>query len=168
MSGTGRALAVVAALLAAWGAFRWFTTSPEERVLQAVDAVAATLSARSADPLGQVASLGQLRRQLAPDIVIRAGAGAGAEVTGRDAAAGLWQRVRASADAVRVRVLDPAVVVAGDGQTATVDGVVEATFERGGVPERDVREVRLTWRLVDGEWLASGATLVDAVTPPQE
>ncbi len=164
MSGAARALAVVAALLAAWGAFRWLTTSPEERVLQAVEAVAATLSVRATDPLGQVAALGQLRRQLAPDIVIRAGAGA--EVTGRDAAAGMWQRVRASADAVRVRVLDPAVVVAGDGQTATVDGVVEATFERGGVPERDVREVRLTWRLVDGEWLASGATLVDAVTAP--
>lgn len=166
MSGTARALAVAVALVAAWGAWRWLTTSPEERVLQAVDAVATTLSARAADPLGQVAALGQLRRHLAPDIVIRSGSGA--DVTGRDAAVGLWQRVRASADAVRVRVLDPAVVVAGDGQTATVDGVVEATFERGGVPERDVREVRLTWRLVDGEWLASGATLVDAVTPPQE
>ncbi len=63
----------------------------------------------------------------------------GAEVRGRDAVAGLWQRVRASAERTRVRVLDVAVVVAADGASATADGVVELTLERGGVPERDVR-----------------------------
>ncbi|MGD9904005.1 MAG: hypothetical protein AB7U83_11085 [Vicinamibacterales bacterium] len=153
-------LVVVAGL--AWS---WLRTSPEDRVVAAVTAAAEALSARATDPLAQVAALGRLRGHLTEDVVVEAGADR--TVTGRDAAAGLWQRVRASADAVRVRVLDPQVVIAADGASADVAAVVEATFERGGVPERELREVQL--RMVDrgGEWLVAGAVLVDAVTPPQ-
>ncbi|MGE0359690.1 MAG: nuclear transport factor 2 family protein [Vicinamibacterales bacterium] len=165
MSVTWRTAAVVvAAGVAAWAGWSWLTTSAEERVLAAVTATAETLSARPTDPLGQVAALGQLRRHLAETVVVRAGGGA--EVTGRDAAMGVWQRVRASAEAMRVRVVDPLVSVDEAGTSATVEAVVEVTFERGGVPERELRDVRLTLVERDGEWVVSAASLVEAVTPP--
>lgn len=150
---------------AAWAGWSWLTTSTEERVMVAVAATAETLSARASDPLGQVAALGRLRRHLAETVVVRIGGGA--EVTGRDAAIGLWQRVRASAEAIRVRVVDPLVSVDQAGSLATVEAVVEVTVERGGVPERELRDIQLTLVERDGEWVVSAAALVDAVTPPR-
>ena len=108
-------LAAGAAVVLYW-AWGWVFTSDEARVRAAVDALATTLSTAAADPLGQVAALGTLRRQLAEDVVVATGGGA--EVRGRDAVAGLWQRLRTSAGITRVRAFDVEVVVTPDGQTA--------------------------------------------------
>ena len=159
-----RALVVVAAGVAAYLAWGWLFTSAEDRVRAAVDALAAALSTQATDPLRQVAALGQLRQQLAEDVVVFTGSG---EVRGRDAVVGLWQRVRASGERARVRVLDVMVVVAADGATAAVDGVAELTVERGGVPERDVRDVRAAFAQADGDWRLSRAEVIEAVTPPR-
>lgn len=165
MSVTWKTAAVVVAVAAAAAAgWSWLTPSPEARVVAAVAATAETLSSRATDPLGQVAALGQLRRRLAETVVVRGG---GAEVTGRDAAVGLWQRVRTSADALRVRIVDPNVVLDAAGTSAAVEAVVEVTFERGGVPERELRDVELTLVERDGEWVVSAAALVEAVKAPQ-
>lgn len=149
------------ALYLAWG---WLVPSDEDRVRDAVHALAETLSSDSRDPIGQVAALGRLRAQLADDVVVATGPGR--DIRGRDAVAGLWQRVRASGDAVRVRVLDLAVVVAADGASATADGVAELSIERNGVPEREVREVRAAFVPAGREWRLQQASLVEAVTPP--
>lgn len=155
------AAAVAVALYLAWG---WLVPSAEARVRDAVHALAETLSSDASDPIGQVAALGRLRTQVTDDVVISAGRGA--DVRGRDAVAGLWQRVRASGEGVRVRVLDLTVVVAADGATATADGVAELSLERNGVPERELREVRATFVAAGSEWRLQQAALVDAVTPP--
>jgi ketosteroid isomerase-like protein len=160
-----RIVAVAAAGIAAYLVWGWLFTSAEERVRAAVDALAATLSSKATDPLGQVAALGQLRQRLADDVVVITGTGV--EMRGRDAVVGAWQRVRASAERTGVRALDVTVVVGPDGATATVEGVAELTLERGGVPERDVRDVRATFVLGDGEWRLSRAETLEAVTPPQ-
>lgn len=165
MSVTWKTAAIVVAVAAAAAAgWSWLKPSPEARVVAAVEATAETLSTRTTDPLGQVAALGQLRRHLAESVVVRGG---GAAVTGRDAAVGLWQRLRASADAMRVRVVDPSVSVDAAGTSATLEAVVEVTFERGGVPERELRDVQLTLVERDGEWVVSAAALIDAVAPPR-
>jgi len=162
---TWRTAAVVVAIAASAGlGWSWLRRSPEARVVAAVAATAETLSTRATDPVGQLAALSQLRRHLAETVVVRGG---GAEVTGRDAAVGLWQRVRASADAMRLRVVDPSVSVDPAGTSAAVEAVVEVTFERGGVPERELRDVQLTLVERDGEWVVSAAALVDAVIPPR-
>lgn len=148
-------------LYAAWG---WFAPSAEDRVRDAVHALAETLSSDGNDPIGQVAALGRLRAQLTDDVVVSTGRGA--DIRGRDAVAGLWQRVRASGDAVRVRVLDVAVAVAEDGASATADGVAELSLERSGVPERELREVRATFVATGREWRLQQAALVDVITPP--
>ena len=160
-----RALVAAAVGVAAYLAWGWLFTSAEDQVRAAVAGLAETLSNQATDPLGQVAALGQLRQRLADDVVVTTGSGG--EVQGRDAVAGLWQRVRASAERTRVRVLDVTVVVAADGATATVDGVGELTLERGGVPERDVRDVQATFVLADSTWQMSRAALVEAVTAPR-
>ena len=159
-----RAVTLVVAAIAVYLAWGWLVTSAEDRVRTAVRALAETLSSEASDLIGQVAALGRLRAQLAEDVVVATGAGA--EVRGRDAVIGLWQRGRASGDVVRVRVIDLTVVVAEDGDTATADGVVEMTIEQNGVPERELREVRATLVDADGEWRLARATLVEAVTPP--
>jgi ketosteroid isomerase-like protein len=159
-----RAVALVVAAIAVYLVWGWLVTSAEDRVRTAVQALAETLSSDPSDPIGQVAALGRLRSQLAENVVVATGRGA--EVRGRDAVTGLWQRVRASGDAVRVRVFDLTVVVAEDGASATADGAVELTIERNGVPERDLREVRTTMVAADGEWRLARAALVEAVTPP--
>lgn len=159
-----RAVTLVVAAIAVYLAWGWLVTSAEDRVRTAVRALAETLSSEASDPIGQVAALGRLRSQLAEDVVVATGAGA--EVRGRDAVIGLWQRVRASGDAVGVRVIDLTVVVAEDGDTATADGVVEMTIDQNGVPERELREVRATLVDADGEWRLARATLVETVTPP--
>ena len=135
-------LAAGAAVVLYW-AWGWVFTSDEARVRAAVDALAATLSTAADDPLGQVAALGTLRRQLAEDVVVATGGGA--EVLGRDAVAGLWQRLRTSAGITRVRTFDVEVVVTPDGRTAEASGVVEITRMTGGAPERELREVRATF-----------------------
>ncbi len=155
------AVAAAVALYLAWG---WLAPSEEDRVRTAVHALAETLSSEASDPIGQVAALGRLRAQLTDDVVVATGDGV--EIRGRDAVVGLWQRVRASGDTVRVRVLDLAVVVAADGASATADGVAELTVERNGVPEREVREAQAALVASGGEWRLQRATLVEAVTPP--
>jgi ketosteroid isomerase-like protein len=157
------AVAAVAAVLLylAWG---WLSPSAEDRVGDAVHALAETLSSDTNDPIGQVAALGRLRAQLSDDVVVSTGGGA--DIRGRDAVAGLWQRVRASGDAVRVRVLDLAVAVAEDGTSATADGVAELSLERNGVPERELREVRATFVATGSDWRLQQAALVDVVTSP--
>jgi ketosteroid isomerase-like protein len=158
-----RAAAVVAVALVAYLAWGWLVPSDEDRVRAAVSALAETLSSDPADPLGQVTSLARLRTQLAADVVMTA---AGTQLRGRDAVTGLWQRVRASGDAARVRLFDLTVVVGADGATATVEGVAELTLERGGVPEREVREVHATFVAEDDAWRLAAATMVEAITPP--
>jgi ketosteroid isomerase-like protein len=158
-----RAAAVVAVALVAYLAWGWLVPSDEDRVRAAVSALAETLSSDPADPLGQVTSLARLRTQLAADVVVTA---AGTQLRGRDAVTGLWQRVRASGDAARVRLFDLTVVVGADGATATVEGVAELTLERGGVPEREVREVHATFVAEDDAWRLAAATMVEAITPP--
>ena len=159
-----RAAALVVAAVAVYLVWGWLVTSAEDRVRTAVQALAEALSSEASDPIGQVAALGRLRSQLAEDVVVATGPGT--ELRGRDAVAGVWQRVRASGDAVRVRVIELTVVVAEDGASATADGAVELTIERNGVPERELREVRTTLVAADGEWRLARATLVEAVTPP--
>jgi ketosteroid isomerase-like protein len=148
----------------AYLAWSWLVPSEEARVRAAVSALAETLSSSPTDPIGQVTALARLRRELAADVTVTVGDGAG--IRGRDAVVGLWQRVRASSDSVRVRVVDLNVNVAEDGGTATADGVAELTRERNGVPERELREARASFVAEDGEWRLSSATLVDAITPP--
>jgi ketosteroid isomerase-like protein len=155
------AAAAAVVLYVAWG---WLAPSAEDRVRDAVHALVETLSSDGSDPIGQVAALGRLRAQLADDVVVSTGRGA--EIRGRDAVAGLWQRVRASGDAVRVRVLDLAVTVAADGSSATADGVAELSLERNGVAERELHEVRATFVAAGNEWRLQQAALVEAVTPP--
>ena len=159
-----RAIGVAVVALVAYLAWGWLVTSEEDRVRAAVSALAEALSSDATDPLGQVTALARLRAQLTADVVVATGERA--EIRGRDAVAGLWQQVRASGDAARVRIVDLEVVVADDGATATADGVAELTLTRGGVPERELREARATFVAEDGEWRLSTATLVDAVTPP--
>ena len=159
-----RAVALILAAIAAYFLWGWLVPSAEDRVRAAVQDLAETLSSEASDPIGQVAALGRLRSRLAEDVVVTTGPGA--EVRGRDAVTGLWQRVRASGDTVRVRVIELAVVVAEDGASATADGIAELTIEQNGVPERELREVRTTLVATDGEWRLARATLVEAVTPP--
>jgi ketosteroid isomerase-like protein len=159
-----RAVALIVAAFAVYLAWGWLVASAEDRVRTAVQALAEALSSEASDPIGQVAALGRLRSQLDEDVVVATGRGA--DVRGRDAVMGLWQRLRASGDAVRVRVIDLTVVVAEDGASATADGAVELTIEQNGVPERELREVRTTLVAADGEWRLASATLVEAVTPP--
>jgi ketosteroid isomerase-like protein len=159
-----RAIGVLAVALVAYLAWGWLVPSDEDRVRAAVSALADTLSTDAGDPIGQVTALARLRTLMSADVVVT-GEG-GTEIRSRDAVVGMWQRVRASADAARVRIVDLDVVVAEDGGTATADGVAELTLERGGVPERELREARATFVAEDGVWRLSAATLVDAITPP--
>jgi hypothetical protein len=157
-------LAAGAAVVLYW-AWGWVFTSDEARVRAAVDALTTTLSTAATDPLGQVAALGTLRRQLAEDVVVATDGGA--EVLGRDAVAGLWQRLRTSAGITRVRAFDVEVMVTPDGQTAEASGVVEITRMKGGAPERELREVRATFTAAGRDWLLARAAAVDAVEPPR-
>jgi hypothetical protein len=159
-----RAVGVVVVALVAYLAWAWLAPSEEDRVRAAVTALAETLSSDATDPLGQVTALARMRDQLTAAVVVTAGNGP--EIRGRDAVAGLWRRVRSSADSARVRVIDLDIVVGEDGATATADGVVELTLERAGVPERELREARATFVAEEGEWRLATATLVEAITPP--
>ena len=140
-------------------------TSDEARVRAAVDALTTTLSTAAADPLGQVAALGTLRRQLAEDVVVATAAAP--RFVGRDAVTGLWQRLRTSAGITRVRAFDVEVVVTPDGETAEASGVVEITRTTGGAPERELREVRATFTAAGRDGCCRGRQLVDAVEPPR-
>jgi ketosteroid isomerase-like protein len=157
----GLAAVVAVVLYGAWG---WLFTSDEARVRAAIDALADTLSSDASDPLGQVAAIGALRRQLAADVVVQSGRGA--EVRGRDAVAAFWQRLRTSSGGMRVRILDVEVTVAGDGRNADCSGVAEVTRTPNGVPERELHEMRATFVAEDGEWRLATAAAIDAVSPP--
>jgi ketosteroid isomerase-like protein len=159
---------VIAAAVAAGAAYLlwgWLTVSPEDRVRSAIDELTTVMSTRATDPLGQVAALGQLRQRLAEDIVVTTGGGA--DLRGRDAVAGLWQRVRASGNGVRVRAVDVTVIIGEDRASATAEGVAELTVERGGTPERELRDVQVGLIERDGNWLVSRAVLIEPVTPPR-
>jgi hypothetical protein len=163
---TGQLALAAAALAAIVSGTRWFMPSDEDRVRAAIAALTSALSSRTADPVGQVAALGRLRARLAEDVVVETGGGAA--IRGRDAAAGVWQRLRAGAEATTVRALDVRVVVADDRRVAETSAAVELTRERGGVPERELHDVRATFIAVDGDWLLARAGLEEAVVAPPE
>lgn len=162
----GRVVAVVALLAVVYAGWRWLSTSEEDRVRAAIEALTDTLSAPARDPLAQVTALGRLRQHLTVDVVVSTPGGAA--VQGRDAAAAAWQRVRASAGGeVRVRVLDLMVTLGADGVSAEADGVAEITRDRDGAPERSLHEVQASFDKVDGEWRLARAATVEAVQPPR-
>jgi hypothetical protein len=158
-----RGAAALLLALAVYLAWSWLAPSEEDRVRAAIESLSEALSGRASDPLGQVAALGRLRARLAEDVVIEAPRG---PIRGRDAVAALWQRIGAGAEAITVRVLDVAVVVAADGSSADTSGVAELTRQRGGVPERELHEVRATFVKIGGDWRLARAAREEAITPP--
>ena len=152
--------AVFALLLFYFGYQWWF--NPSRALKRQMGEIAASLSVPAGETeMARIARLAQLRRHLADDIRVHAGA---TEISSRAAVLRVLNAWRPPAGGVDVRFVDTQVFIDTDTSARTYTSVEAATPDpRGGQPtiERQDAGVRLEKR--GGQWVV---TSVESKEPP--
>jgi hypothetical protein len=162
-----RALVVVAVAAAAWFGWRWLFPDDEAQIRSVLEHIAETMSRGTRDE-GEVARLARvasLRTALDPEITVDAGQPF-SRIRGRDALIGSVARFNAGARDVEFELADVQVHVALDRSQATVYLTAEARFvDANGGRGLEARELNLTMKRRDGDWVVSAITPVRTLEP---
>ena len=152
--GSAYVVIVFAALVAYFGYQWWF--NPSRAVKHRLGEVAAALSVPETESdLARVARLAQLRRYLAEDLHIRAGA---EELTSRDSAvaiAGAWKPEPGSGD---VHFADVQVFIESETSAHAYLAVELMSIDKPtGQPTVDSRDASVSLARLNGEWVITAA-----------
>ena len=162
-----RAVATVIVLLAVWFGWRYFFPSDEAQIRGVLDRIANAVSAGAAGEgeVARIARAASVRNVLDPQIVVDAGPPF-STITGRDALIGALARLNATVRDLDVEFDDVQVTVAPDRATARASLTAEAHVrdERGG-QALEARELDVTFRRLEGDWVVSEVALVRALQP---
>jgi hypothetical protein len=158
-------VAIVVALLVGYFSYQWWF-NPARAVKRRLGDVAAVLSIPAEDTdIGRVTRVAQLRRYLADDIHVRAGASAQA-VTSRDVVLGIVAAFIPPPGGWDVGFADVQVTVESE-STARADLSIEITTRTPqGQPSMDAQDAAVVLAKRDGEWvITSAATKLPPVRP---
>ena len=155
-------VAVVFAALTGYFVYQWWF-NPARAVKRRLGEVAEALSIPADDTdIARVTRLAQLRRYLADDIHVRAGASA-PEVTSRDVALGIVGAFRPPAGGWDVGFADVQITLESD-STARADLSLEITTrDPQGKPAMDSQDAAVVLAKRDGEWVITSA---ETKSPP--
>ena len=154
----GTVVAVVSfAALCGFFVYQWWF-NPTRAVQRRLNDIAAALSIPESEaPLARVTRTAQLRKYLADDIRVRAGA---SELRSRDQIIGVVSAVAAPPGGLDVQFVDVQIRV--DHNTA-VDADAYLTVEMNGrdastgQPTRDTRDAAVRMKKLNGEWVVAAA-----------
>jgi hypothetical protein len=151
---------------AGFGAAYLWWSSPEREIRRVLDSVAEALSHDTpTSGLTAVSKVSSLQQYFSSDVTIEAGRPF-PTVNGRDAVLAAAARLLSVAPALRVAFEDVQIDVADDEESAAVGCTAIGTQQdRAGQETVDARELRITMRLVDGEWVIAHARAIDVLEP---
>jgi hypothetical protein len=150
-------VAIVFAVLVGYFAYQWWF-NPARAVKRRLGEVAAALSVPADDAdIGRVTRLAQLRRYLAADVHVRAGA-SGPEIASRDAVLGAVSAWTPAPGGWDVAFADVQITLDSD-STARAYLTVEITTRdrQTGQPTMDTRDATVGLDKRDGEWVITSA-----------
>lgn len=137
--------------------------SEEGRIRKRLGALAAAVSTGTAEhetQMSRLARVARLRQFLAPDLYVDVGEPY-EPIEGRDVLLGMVARAALPPRDVSVRFVDVQVTLQADGSQATAYLTAEASSRTAeGAREIDARELQLTLRKSDREWVVSRVDLL--------
>lgn len=145
-----------------------FFPSDERRIRGRLDDLAETLTDDGAEGLAQVARIARLARYVTTDVTVDLGPTLNEQLQGRDMLVAAAGRVQQTARTVVVEFVDVQVSVTPErGEASTyLTGKASGIDERGETVT-DARELEMSWRLVDGEWLIASVRAVETPDRPR-
>jgi ketosteroid isomerase-like protein len=162
-----RVVLTVVLLLLVWFAYRHLFPNDEAQIRAVLDAVADALGDGAAEgsDVRRLARAASIRSLLDADITVEAGPPF-IRLQGRDTIIGTVARLNGSVEDLEVGFDDVQVTVAPDGATAHVYLTAEAQFRDGsGARGLEARELDITFRKQDGDWLVADVALVQTLEP---
>jgi hypothetical protein len=162
-----RVVLAAVALMALWFGWRWVFPNDEAQIRAVLDRIADAVGSGAAKEgeVGRIARAASIRKELDPQIAVDAGPPF-MRLIGRDTLIGTVARVNSSVRDLEVQFEDVQVSVAPDRETAKVYLTAEAYFrdQRGG-RGLEARELDVTFRRLEGNWVVSDVALVRTLEP---
>lgn len=161
-----RLLLLAALSAAAWFGWRWIFPDDETRIRAVLDRIAGTVSGGIEESeVGRLARAASIRNALDPEITVDAGPPF-SQLAGRDTILASVARFTSTARDLTVSFDDVAVRVSPERTTANVHLTALARF-RGAAGDRELeaRELDVTFRRRDGDWVVASVTLVPTLAP---
>ena len=157
-------VSVVFALLIFYLGYQWWF-NPSRALKRQMGEVAAILSVPAGEPeVARIARLAQLRRHLADDIRIRAGA---AEISSRDAILGALRGWTPPSGGMDVQFVDTQVFIDSETTVRAYMSVEVATPDpRGGQPSVDRQDTSLRLEKRDERWVITTVESKDGIKAP--
>ena len=156
-------IAIAAALV---GAYRYFFPTDEAQIRAVLERIAEAVSSGPAGDgeVSRLARAASVRRQLDPQISLDAGPPLN-RMSGREAIIGSVARLNSTLSDLDVQFDDVAITVGADRTTAHVHLTAEARYRDGSGRAFDARELDVTMRKVDGDWVVASVALVRTLEP---
>jgi hypothetical protein len=162
-----RSVLLIAVLGAGWFAYRYFFPDDEAQIRRVLERIADAVGA-GAEEEGEVSRLARaasVRNQLDPQISVDAGPPF-SRMSGRDAIIGTIARLHGSVRDLDVEFRDVQITVDAGSSSARVHLTAEARFrERSGTGGLEARELEVTMRKLEGDWVVSHVALVQTLEP---
>jgi len=159
---------IVALVALGYFGYRWYAGSGDEgRIRAALEELAATVSEPGAEGLGQVTHAAALGGFFAPDVEVDLGAPF-TPFRGRDTIMAMAAKAAVPGQGLDVRFVDVEVEVAPGGTDATTR-MTATVADRGGRAQGgiDARELEMTWRKTDGQWVIARVTGIETLQRPR-
>lgn len=165
-AGVQRIVAAAVVIAAAWFGYQWLFPSDEAMIRALLDRIAESVSGAEGDSnITRMARAAGLRSELDPQITVDAGPPF-SKLTGRDAVIGTAARFNTTARDVTISFSDVAIDVAPDRASARATLTAEARFRAAeGGRGLEARELLVTFRRPEGEWVVSDVTLIQTLQP---
>jgi hypothetical protein len=162
-----RVVLIVVAVAAVWVSFEWLFPDDEARIRAVLERIADAVGggAEQESEVARLARAASVRNQLDPQIAVDAGPPF-SRISGRDAIIGTIARLDGTVDDLEVHFDDVAITVDPGGDSAKVHLTAEARYrDSAGARGFEARELDLTFRRLDGDWVLSDVAQVRTLEP---
>lgn len=162
-----RIIIVVIIAAAGWFGWRWLFPDDEAQIRALLERIEESVGSGAATE-GEVARIARaagIRSALDPQITVDAGPPF-SKITGRDALIGTVARMNSTVRDLDVQFVDVQITLEPDGTTARAYMTAEARYQ-GAQGERglEARELDVTFRKLEGDWVVSTVALVRTLAP---
>ena len=162
-----RVVVIAFALAALWFGWRWLFPSDEVQIHRVLDRIAKAAGSGEEGEGGvaRIARFASIRSALDPEITVDAGPPF-QPTSGRDVLIGMVARLKTTMKDLDVRFADVQISVDPNRSSAKVYTTAEALFrDASGDRGVEARELDLTFRRLEGDWVVSGIAAVRTLRP---
>jgi hypothetical protein len=162
-----RSVLIVAAAAAVWFGYRWLFPDDEAQIRGVLERIAGAVSSGAAEEgdVSRLARAAGVRNYLDPHITVDAGPPFN-RMSGRDAIIGTLARLNRTAGDLEVGFDDVQITVDAERDTAKVYLTAEARYrDGGGARGLEARELDVTFRRLEGDWVVSNVALIRTLDP---